>query len=147
MLLLYLLRVNNHLICFREEWKDYKPWAINRRCFTAVKKGACIVKRLLNIERVRKWRYIEQEGILRLRSVLQEPIKICCLSGLKQMKKGKESLQWINHNLEILLTPNDKMVSSVTKITPLEALKKRNEFEVKLNIYLYKRDAIEHTQK
>ena len=42
----------------------------------------------------------------------------------------------ILYNLEILLTYNNKMVSSATKMTPLEARKKKNEFEVKLNISL-----------
>ena len=51
-------------------------------------------------------------------------------------KKGKENIQWIDYNLEILLTYNNKMVSSATKMTPLEARKKKNEFEVKLNISL-----------
>ena len=50
-------------------------------------------------------------------------------------KKGKENIQWIDYNLEIL-TYNNKMVSSTTKFTPLEARKKKNEFEVKLNISL-----------
>ena len=49
-------------------------------------------------------------------------------------KKGKNNIQWIDYNLEILLTYNNKLVSSVTKMTPLEARKKKNEFEVKLNI-------------
>ena len=51
-------------------------------------------------------------------------------------KKGKQNIQWIDYNLEILLTYNNKMVSSTTKFTPLEAKKNRNEFEVKLNISL-----------
>ena len=51
-------------------------------------------------------------------------------------KKGKENIQWIDYNLEILLTYNNKTVSSATKMTPLEARKKKNEFEVKLNISL-----------
>ena len=49
-------------------------------------------------------------------------------------KKGKNNIQWIDYNLEILLTYNNKLVSSVTKMTPIEARKKKNEFEVKLNI-------------
>ena len=50
--------------------------------------------------------------------------------------KGKQNIQWIDYNLEILLTYNNKMVSSTTTFTPLEAKKNRNEFEVKLNISL-----------
>ena len=30
-------------------------------------------------------------------------------------KKGKNNIQWIDYNLEILLTYNNKLVSSVTK--------------------------------
>ena len=51
-------------------------------------------------------------------------------------KKGKQNIQRIDYNLEILLTYSNKMVSSATKKTPLEARKKKNEFEVKLNISL-----------
>ena len=49
-------------------------------------------------------------------------------------KKGKQNIQWIDYNLEILLTYNNKNVSSATKMTPIEARKKKNEFVVKLNI-------------
>ena len=51
-------------------------------------------------------------------------------------KKGKENIQWIDYNLEILLTYNNKMVSSVTGFTPIEARKPKNEFAVKLHINL-----------
>ena len=51
-------------------------------------------------------------------------------------KKRKQNIQWIGYNLEILLTYNNKTVSSATKVTPLEARKNKNEFEVKLNIAL-----------
>ena len=51
-------------------------------------------------------------------------------------KKGKQNIQWIDYNLEIILTYNNKMVSSTTTMTPLEARKQKNEFEVKLNISL-----------
>ena len=50
-------------------------------------------------------------------------------------KKGKKNIQWIDYNLEILFTYNNKMVSS-TRMTPLEARKKNNEFELKLSISL-----------
>ena len=51
-------------------------------------------------------------------------------------KKGKNNIQWIDYNFEILLTYNNKMVSSTTKFTPIEARKRKNELEVKLNISL-----------
>ena len=51
-------------------------------------------------------------------------------------KQGKVNIQWIDYNFEILLTYNNKMVSSTTKFTPIEAKKKKNELEVKLNISL-----------
>ena len=51
-------------------------------------------------------------------------------------KKGKQNMQWMDYNLEILLTYSNKMVSSVTTMTPLEARKNKNEFEVKLYISL-----------
>ena len=49
-------------------------------------------------------------------------------------KKGKNNIQWIGYILEMLLTYNNKLESSVTKFTPIEARKKKNEFGVKLNI-------------
>ena len=57
-------------------------------------------------------------------------------SQARDEKKGKQNIQWIDYNLEILLTYNNKMASSTTKMTPLEARKKKSEFEVKLNISL-----------
>ena len=51
-------------------------------------------------------------------------------------KKGKQNLQWIDYNLEILLTYNNKMVSSATGFTPIEARKPKNQFAVKLHITL-----------
>ena len=58
------------------------------------------------------------------------------LKRVEADEKGKENIQWIDYNLEIVLTYNNKLVSSVTKMTPLEARKKKNEFEVKLNVSL-----------
>ena len=50
-------------------------------------------------------------------------------------KKGKE-VQWTDYIFEILLTYNNKMVSSVTKMTPKDARMKKNELNVKMNITL-----------
>ena len=49
-------------------------------------------------------------------------------------KKDKNNIQWTDYIMEILLTYNNKLVSSITKMTPLEARRHKNEFEVKLNI-------------
>ena len=57
-------------------------------------------------------------------------------------KKGKTNIQWIDYRLEILITYNNKLVSSVTKMTPLEARKNKNEFEVKLNISINARKTV-----
>ena len=57
-------------------------------------------------------------------------------------KKSKNNIQWIDYILEILITYNNKLVSSVTKMTPLEARKKKNEFEVKLNISMNARKTV-----
>ena len=51
-------------------------------------------------------------------------------------KKGKQNLQWIDYNLEILLTYNNKMVSSATGFAPVEVRKPENEFAVKLHLKL-----------
>ena len=49
-------------------------------------------------------------------------------------KKGKENIQWIDYNLEILLTYNDKMVHSAIKMTPKEAIKQNKNLKAKLNM-------------
>ena len=49
-------------------------------------------------------------------------------------QKNQENIQWTDYILEIMLTYNDKMVSSTTKFTPKQARLKKNELEVKLNI-------------
>ena len=63
-------------------------------------------------------------------------------------KKRKQNIQWTDYNLETLLTHNynNKMVSSTAKMTLLESRKKKNEFEVKLNV-LYRQNAIEHAPR
>ena len=38
-------------------------------------------------------------------------------------EKGKQNLQWIDYNFEILLTHKNKMASPTTKMTPIEARK------------------------
>ena len=45
-------------------------------------------------------------------------------------KKDTNNIQWTDYIFEILLTYNNRLVSSTTKRTPLEARKKKNEFEV-----------------
>ena len=49
-------------------------------------------------------------------------------------KKGKENIQWVDYNLEIMLTYNDKMKHSATGMTPKEARKDKNEFRAMLNV-------------
>ena len=49
-------------------------------------------------------------------------------------KKGKENIQWIDYNLEILLTYNDKMVHSAIKMTPKEATKQKDNLKAKVNM-------------
>ena len=51
-------------------------------------------------------------------------------------KKGKQNLQWIDYNVETLLRYNNKMVSSATGFTPIEARKPKNQFAGKLHITL-----------
>ena len=48
--------------------------------------------------------------------------------------KDKQNIQWVDYILEIMLTYNEKLVSSTTKFTPKQARLKKNELEVKLNI-------------
>ena len=49
-------------------------------------------------------------------------------------KKGKENIQWVDHNFEMMLTYNDKMKHSATGMTPKEARKDTNEFRAMLNV-------------
>ena len=51
-------------------------------------------------------------------------------------KKSKKNIQWTDYIFEVMLTYNNKMVSSVTKFTPRDARMKKNEFDVKMNISL-----------
>ena len=51
-------------------------------------------------------------------------------------KKGKENIQWIDYNLEILLTYNDKMVHSAIKMTPKQATKQKDNLKAKVNMTL-----------
>ena len=49
-------------------------------------------------------------------------------------KKNKETIQWTDYILEILLTYNNQMKHSATGLTPKDARKPSNQFKVKLNI-------------
>ena len=49
-------------------------------------------------------------------------------------KKGKANIQWVDYNLKIMLTYNDKMKHSATGMTPKEARKDKNEFRAMLNV-------------
>ena len=51
-------------------------------------------------------------------------------------KKGKENIQWIDYNLEILLTYNDKMIHSSIKMTPKQATKQKDNLKAKVNMTL-----------
>ena len=49
-------------------------------------------------------------------------------------KRVRQNIQWVDYNLEIMLTYNDKMKHSATDMTPKEARKDNNEFRVMLNV-------------
>ena len=49
-------------------------------------------------------------------------------------KKGKANIQWVDYNLEIMLTYNDKMNHSATGMTPNQARKEKNEFRAMINV-------------
>ena len=51
-------------------------------------------------------------------------------------KRGKENIQWIGYNLEILLTYNDKMIHSSIKMTPKQATKQKDNLKAKVNMTL-----------
>ena len=52
----------------------------------------------------------------------------------KDEKEGKDNIQWIDYNFEILLTYNNKMEHSSIGMTPAEALKERNNYKVKMKM-------------
>ena len=49
-------------------------------------------------------------------------------------KKGRNSIQWADYIVEILLTYNNKMKHSATGFTPNDARKPSNELKVKLHL-------------
>ena len=49
-------------------------------------------------------------------------------------KKGKQNIQWVDYNLEIMLTYNNKMKHSAINMTPNEARKDKNEFRAMINV-------------
>ena len=53
-----------------------------------------------------------------------------------EKKKGKENIQWVDYNFEILLTYNNKDVHSSHNMTPKEARLPKNELKVKLSLNL-----------
>ena len=52
----------------------------------------------------------------------------------KDEKEGKDNIQWIDYNFEILLTYNNKMEHSSIGMTPAEALKEKNNYKVKMKM-------------
>ena len=125
-----------------------KKWAINRKCFTVMKKGVCIVKAVIEdlegekieIHRTRGHPAFAERFIRTYKDMLFKRVEA-------DEKKGKQNIQWIDYNLGILLTYNNKMVSSTTKMTPLEA-KKEEKRNLKLNSKnLCRQNAIEHTPR
>ena len=52
----------------------------------------------------------------------------------KAEKEGKEHIQWIDYNFEILLTYNNKMEHSSIGMTPNEALKEKNHATAKIKM-------------
>ena len=49
-------------------------------------------------------------------------------------RRVRENIQWVDYNLEIMLTYNDKMKHSATGMTPNQARKEKNEFRAMLNV-------------
>ena len=57
-------------------------------------------------------------------------------------KKGNNNTQGMDYILEIFITYNNTLESSVTKMTPIEARKHKNEFETKLHISMNARKTV-----
>ena len=53
---------------------------------------------------------------------------------LYKMVEADENIQWIDYNLEILLTYNDKMIHSAIKMTPKQATKQKENLKAKVNM-------------
>ena len=87
--------------------------------------------------------YLKEEGIAHHRTRGHPNFSERAIRTYKDMlykrieadeKKGKENIQWIDYNLETLLTYNDKMVHSAIKMTPKEATKQKHNLQAKVNM-------------
>ena len=87
--------------------------------------------------------YLKEEGIAHHRTRGHPNFSERAIRTYKDMlykrveadeKKGKQNIQWIDYNFEILLTYNDKMVHSAIKMTPKEAIKQEKNLKAKVNM-------------
>ena len=99
----------------------------------------------LNTQAIQNYLKEEEEGIAHHRTRGHPNFSERAIRTYKDMlykrveaaeKKGKENIQWIDYNLEILLTYNDKMVHSATKMTPKQATKQKDNLKAKVNMTL-----------
>ena len=104
------------------KWRDYRRWEKNPKLLYSDEEGS------LNCNDVMKYLETEKMKIHKTRahpffllSDLSEFKKICCSKGQSDQKKGKENIQWIDYNVEILLAYNTKNIRSATGLVPAEA--------------------------
>lgn len=87
-------------------------------------------------------KYFEDEGIRHLTTLGHAPVAERQIRTIKSMiyQRIEHTKQnWWEVLYPVLLTYNHKMVHSVTKMTPAEAMKPSNALEVKFNLELKKR--------
>ena len=89
--------------------------------------------------------YFKEEGIAHHRTRGHPNFRERAIRTYKDMlykrvetdeKRRKENIQWIDYNLKILLTYNDKMVHSAIKMTPKQATKQKGNLKAKVNMTL-----------
>ena len=85
----------------------------------------------------------KEEGIEFYRTRGHPNFAECCIRTYKDMlykrveadeKKGKEHIQWIDYNFEILITYNNKIEYSSIGMTPADALNEKNHYKAKFKM-------------
>ena len=91
-------------------------------------------------------KYFKDQGIRHLTTLSHAPVAERAIRTIKNMiykRVEHTNEKWHEVLYSVLLTYNRKMVHGTTKMTPMDAMKEHNMFEVKLNLELHSK----HTRK
>ena len=91
-------------------------------------------------------RYFKNNNIRHLTTLTHAPVAERTIRTIKNMiypRVEKTGQKWYEILYPVLLTYNNKLVSSITHHTPVEAMKDGNKFDVKVNLELHAK----HTRK